>query len=221
MVKAVRRARRDLLGFDEELRRRHGIVHLAGIDEVGRGPLAGPVIAAAVILPAGVDVPEADDSKELEPAVRVRVAREVRRVALAVAFASVSPGVIDRINILEASRLAMRRALKALAVPPCLVVVDGWELPKSPYRQEALPQADGTSLAVACASVVAKVRRDALMKRYARLWPQYDFHSNKGYGTPGHLAALDAHGPCPLHRQSFAPVRQIPLPFDAVEAPAG
>jgi ribonuclease HII len=212
-MESARRQRRDLLGFDEELRRRHGIVLLAGVDEVGRGPLAGPVIAAAVILPAGVDVPEADDSKELEPEVRVRVAREVRRVALAVAFASVSPAVIDRINILEASRLAMRRALAALRPAPMLIVVDGWELPKAPCRQEALPQADGHSLAVACASVVAKVRRDRLMARYGRVFPHYDFHRNKGYPTPGHLAALEVHGPCPLHRQSFAPVRQLPLPF--------
>ena len=188
---------------------------LAGVDEVGRGPLAGPVIAAAVVLPAGVNVPGADDSKKLSPDERTLVAREVRRVALAIGFGSVSPMVIDRINILEATRLAMHRALAALAVVPELIVVDGWPLPGTHFRQEALPKADGKSLAVACASVVAKVRRDRLMARYGKLYPRYDFAGNKGYPTPAHRKALELHGPCPLHRRSFAPVSQLVLFADS------
>ena len=140
----------DRYGFDQELRRRHAVTFLAGVDEVGRGPLAGPVVAAAVILPPDVDVPGADDSKRLSPADRVLVALEVRRVALAIGFGSVSPAVIDRINILEATRLAMRRALAALSPVPQLIVVDGWPLPDTPFRQEAFPKADSLSLAVAC-----------------------------------------------------------------------
>lgn len=201
----------DRYGFDQELRRRHAVTFLAGVDEVGRGPLAGPVVAAAVILPPDVDVLGADDSKRLSPADRVLVALEVRRVALAIGFGSVSPAVIDRINILEATRLAMRRALAALSPVPQLIVVDGWPLPDTPFRQEALPKADSLSLSVACASVVAKVRRDRLMARYGRVYPQYDFGGNKGYPTPGHRQALEQHGPCPLHRQSFAPVLQLRL----------
>ncbi|MDZ4804493.1 MAG: ribonuclease HII [Candidatus Eisenbacteria bacterium] len=205
------RGKHDRYGFDQELRQRYAVTFLAGVDEVGRGPLAGPVVAAAVILPADVDVPGADDSKRLTPAQRVLVAIEVRRVALAIGFGCVSPAVIDRINILEATRLAMRRALAALSPAPHLIVVDGWPLPASPFRQEALPRADSLSLAVACASVVAKVRRDRLMARYGRVFPQYDFGGNKGYPTPGHKQALERHGPCLLHRQSFAPGSQLRL----------
>ncbi|TPW11050.1 MAG: ribonuclease HII [bacterium] len=205
------RPEHDRLGFDQELRRRHAVEFLAGVDEVGRGPLAGPVVAAAVILPPHVDVPGADDSKKLTPAGRALLALEVRRVALAIGFGSVSPAVIDRINILEATRLAMRRALTALRPVPQLIVVDGWPLPGTPFRQEALPKADSLSLAVACASIVAKVRRDRLMARYGRVYPQYDFGGHKGYPTPGHLQALERHGPCPLHRQSFGPVSQLRL----------
>ena len=207
------RRRGDLLGFDEELRRTHAVTLLAGCDEVGRGPLAGPVVAAAVILPAGIDIPGADDSKVLTHEERVAVARQVRRVALAIGVGAVAPSVIDRINILEASRLAMRQALEALDPVPDMIIVDGWALPGTPFRQEARPRADGLSLAVACASVVAKVRRDRLMTRYGRAYPLYDFQSNKGYATRGHKRALNVHGPCPIHRHSFAPVSQLEMPL--------
>ena len=213
MVPVDRRESRraELEEFDERLRREHDIFHLAGVDEVGRGPLAGPVVAAAVILPPGAPLPGVDDSKRLTPEGRARVYGVIRRVALCCAWGIVTPSVIDRINILEASRLAMRRALAGLALPPQLVVVDGWELPRLTWPQHARPRADSTSLAVAAASVLAKVRRDRMMVRYGRLYPQYDFGGNKGYPTPGHLEALETHGACPIHRRSFAPVAQLRL----------
>lgn len=215
-VHGTRRAAREaaLRAFDDELRASAGVVRLAGVDEVGRGPLAGPVVAAAVVLPVGVAVPGADDSKRLTPGEREHVARHIRQVALSVGFGLVRPALIDRMNILEASRLAMRRAVLALDPAPELVVVDGWEVPRFPVPQEARPKADATSLSVACASILAKVRRDRIMARWHRVFPKYDFAGNKGYPTPAHRAALAEHGPCPIHRRSFAPVAQTVLAFD-------
>lgn len=213
MVPVDRRdARRaELEGFDARLRREHDVSRLAGVDEVGRGPLAGPVVAAAVILPPGAPLPGVDDSKRLTPGARERVYDVIRQVAVAYAWAVVTPAVIDRINILEASRLAMRRALAGLGTAPELVVVDGWEVPRLGWRQVARPRADASSLAVAAASVLAKVRRDRMMARYSRVYPLYDFAGNKGYPTPEHLEALRVHGPCAIHRRSFGPVAQIGL----------
>jgi ribonuclease HII len=212
----ARRAAREaaLRAFDDELRAAEGITRLAGVDEVGRGPLAGPVVAAAVLLPPGVSVPGADDSKSLTPDERERVAEDIRRVALSIGFGLVRPALIDRMNILEASRLAMRRAVLALDPAPELVVVDGWEVPRFPAPQHARPKADATSLSVACASIVAKVRRDRIMARWHRVFPRYDFAGNKGYPTPAHRAALVEFGPCPIHRRSFQPVAQTALAFD-------
>ncbi len=207
-----------LARFDEAARRRHGVALLAGVDEVGRGPLAGPVVAAAVILPAGCVIPGADDSKKLSPETRERLYTVIRAEALAYAVALVKPVVIDRMNILEASRLAMRRALARLAPSPAVVFVDGWELPQfhrvpglAEAVQEAFPRADGQSQSVACASILAKVTRDRLMVRLHRRYPQYDFAGNKGYPTPAHLKALEMHGPCAIHRRSFSPVAQLRL----------
>lgn len=216
MTHPERRKRdRALAAFDEDLRATHGVSLIAGVDEAGRGPLAGPVVAAAIILPPGATVPGADDSKRLSPEAREALFGEIRRVALACSWGVVCPATIDRINILEATRLAMRRALAALDPPPDAVLVDGWPVPGLEFLQVARPRADATSLSVACASILAKVRRDRMMVRWDRRYPQYDFAGNKGYGTPAHLSALEQHGPCPLHRFSFAPVAQLRIPFIA------
>jgi ribonuclease HII len=207
---------RALAAFDQDLRAGCGVSLIAGVDEAGRGPLAGPVVAAAVILPADAIVPGADDSKKLRPEVREALFDEIRRVSLAYSWGVVRPATIDRINILEATRMAMRRALAALDPPPEAVLVDGWPVPRLGFRQVALPRADATSLAVACASILAKVHRDRMMVCWDRRYPQYDFAGNKGYGTPAHLSALERHGPCPLHRRSFAPVAQLRIPFSPV-----
>jgi ribonuclease HII len=207
---------RDLLAFDDGIRLEHRTFLVAGVDEVGRGPLAGPVVAAAVILPPGTLIPGADDSKALTPEKREELYRDIVRLALAWSWGLVQPRTIDRINILEASRLAMRRALAGLDPRPETVVVDGWSVPRLRFAQVALPGADATSLSVACASILAKVRRDRIMTRCSRKFPEYDFKSNKGYGTPAHLEVLDRVGPCPLHRKSFMPVAQMRLPLTSV-----
>jgi len=204
---------RELSEFDDRLRAEQDVERLAGTDEVGRGPLAGPVVAAAVILPKGCVIPGADDSKALTAETRERLVPEIRAKALAVGWGIVRPATIDRMNILRASRMAMRRALAMLDPSAEVVVVDGWAVPRLRWRQVALPKADAKSLSVACASILAKVKRDRMMIRYDRKFPVYDFAGNKGYATEAHLKALDAHGPCPIHRYSFTPVAQIRLPL--------
>ena len=178
---------------------------VAGVDEVGRGPLAGPVVAAAVILPAGFDPAGIDDSKKLSPAARERAAARITGAA-AVGIAIVEAGEIDRLNIHGATLLAMARAVAALPVRPRHVLVDGKFLPALDYRATAVIGGDAKSLSIAAASIVAKVVRDRIMVAAAESHPQYDWASNKGYPAPRHLAALAEHGPTPLHRRSFAPV---------------
>lgn len=185
-----------------------GARFVAGVDEVGRGPLAGPVAAAAVILdprsiPAGLD-----DSKRLGEAMRESLFELVMAQAVAVGVALVPPALIDRINIREASLLAMRRAISALAIPPDAVLIDVRDVP--PHLRcpaHALIGGDGISLSIAAASVVAKVMRDRLMVRLGSNHPVYAFEIHKGYGTPRHLAAIRAHGGIEHHRRSFSPFR--------------
>jgi ribonuclease HII len=183
-----------------------GFAHIAGTDEVGRGALAGPVVAAAVVLDSRCLLPGVDDSKCLLPFERERLAAAIRASCLAVAVASVSAGVIDRVNILEASRLAMRQALCALVPAPDCAVVDAVALPGLAFPCLPVVRGDAISYAVACASIVAKVERDRLMVELGRRYPQYGFAAHKGYGVPEHLAALASHGPCPEHRLTFQPV---------------
>lgn len=192
-------------GFD----RRRGMVRLCGVDEVGRGPLAGPVVAAAVVLAPGARLPGIDDSKRLGAARRLELDGRVREQALALGIGAVEPAVIDRIDIRQATFAAMREALAALPWVPELILVDGREIiPGVALPQEAVVGGDGRSLAIACASVVAKVWRDRRMVELERRYPGYGFAEHKGYGTAAHLEALARLGPCPIHRRSFAPVRQ-------------
>lgn len=189
--------------------RNRGYYCIAGVDEVGRGPLAGPVTAAAVVLRAGAIPAGLRDSKALSRAHREALAAEIHACAdVAIAHASVAE--IDAVNILQASFLAMQRALAALPHPPDFALVDGNRLPASlPCPAEPLVKGDARCLSIAAASIVAKVARDAIMAELASQHPHYGWEVNAGYPTPAHLAALKALGASPHHRRSFAPVRNI------------
>ncbi|MGQ9560558.1 MAG: ribonuclease HII [Candidatus Oleimicrobiaceae bacterium] len=180
-----------------------GIGAVAGVDEAGRGPLAGPVVAAAVIFPPEVFIPGVDDSKRLGPRTRERLYQEIFRSARSVGVGVVQPAEIDRTNILHATRLAIRKALARLTVPPQHVLVDGYAVPDVEAPQTALVGGDRICFSIAAASIVAKVVRDRLMIGYDRLFPEYGFAEHKGYGTARHLAALRQYGRCPIHRHSF------------------
>jgi ribonuclease HII len=194
-----------LRGLEEGLAR-CGYGLIAGVDEVGRGSLAGPVVAAAVLLDGRCLVPGVDDSKCLTAFERERAAAAIRAASVAVAVAAVSPAVIDRINILEASRAAMGEALSGLRPVPDCAVVDAVRL--SGFGFPCLPviRGDCFSYAVACASIVAKVERDRLMVELHGEYPQYGFAAHKGYSVPEHLEALATYGPSPVHRLTFKPV---------------
>lgn len=182
---------------------------VAGIDEAGRGPLAGPVAAAAVILDPANLPRGLDDSKALSPAERERLADAILRSARAVSVCFASVDEIERLNIRGATHAAMRRAAHGLAVTPAHILVDGNDRPEGlPCAAEALVGGDARSLSIAAASILAKIMRDRLMRRLAVLHPDYGFDRHFGYPTPAHLAALDRHGPCALHRRGFAPVRR-------------
>ncbi|HEY8450249.1 MAG TPA: ribonuclease HII [Bacillota bacterium] len=182
---------------------RQGYRWVAGVDEVGRGPLAGPVVAAAVILDADVWLPGLDDSKALTARARQRLAEEIRRQAVAVAVGVASVEEIDRLNIFHASQLAMRRAIADLRPQPDYLLVDGWRLREVDLPQWPIVGGDAVSNSVAAASIVAKVYRDALMVELDRAYPGYGFAQHKGYPTPDHRAALARLGPCPIHRRHF------------------
>jgi ribonuclease HII len=192
-----------------------GIGPVAGIDEAGRGPLAGPVAAAAVILPQGYTCPGLDDSKKLSATKREKLHAALTgdpEVCWAVAFAEVTE--IDSINILRATHLAMRRAVEGLGVEVRHCLIDGLPVPRFPWPHDGVVKGDGLSLSIAAASVIAKVTRDRWMRAAAEEFPQYGFARHQGYGTKEHLAALRTHGPCRIHRRSFQPVAQLALPFD-------
>ena len=180
---------------------------VAGVDEAGRGPLAGPVVAAAVILDEMNRIKGLNDSKQLSPATRERLYDEIRAKALCCSIAEASVEEIDTLNILQATLLAMRRAVDGLRLKPAKVLVDGNRLPVLKVPAEAIVGGDATVKAISAASILAKVHRDRLCLQLHETHPQYGFDAHKGYPTPAHLAALREHGACPWHRRSFAPVR--------------
>lgn len=181
----------------------------AGADEAGRGPLAGPVVAAAVILPEGFDLTGIDDSKKLTPLQRAKTAERIRATAHW-SLSIVEVAEVDRLNVLWASMEGMRSALLELRPEPGCVFVDGDRTPSGlPWDAQAVIKGDGKLACIAAASIVAKVARDELMASLAGTYPQYGFERHFGYSTPEHLAALKEHGPCEIHRRSFAPVRDI------------
>jgi len=181
--------------------------YIAGCDEAGRGPLAGPVVAAAVILDPDRPIPGLADSKQLSEKRREILAAEIRAKALAWALGRAEVAEIDALNILRASLLAMQRAVAALPVAPAQVLVDGQHCPALPCPVQAIVGGDATAPAISAASILAKVARDREMVALHARYPDYDFDRHKGYPTAAHRAALQAHGPCPAHRRSFAPVR--------------
>jgi ribonuclease HII len=225
ILAAVARRRRDNRAEGQRLRTMlrfenalwsAGVVHVAGVDEAGMSPLAGPVSAAAVIFAPGTRIPEVDDSKRLDPAARERLAPVIKRtaVAWAVAFAEVEE--IDRLNIYWAGLLAMRRAIAALSPAAEHLLIDGRKLKDVPLPQQGIVKGDAKSLSIAAASILAKTTRDAHMVELDAQFPGYGFAKHKGYPVNAHVGALGRLGACPVHRRSFAPVREVmglpPLP---------
>ena len=198
----------------EELRRLEGMReyekeyeltcdYVCGIDEAGRGPLAGPVVAAAVILPKGMVIPYVNDSKKLTERRRELLYPEIMEKALAVGVGIVSPERIDEINILQATYEAMRQALSQLPVRPDVLLNDAVRIPGVDIPQVPIVKGDAKSISIACASVIAKVTRDRMMVEYDQLYPEYGFGGHKGYGSAAHMEALRQIGPCPIHRKTF------------------
>ena len=199
---------RTMLRFEVTLWER-GFSRVAGIDEAGMSPLAGPVAAAAVIFPPGTRIPGVDDSKKLDARAREELAPVIRAAALASAVAFVEPEEIDRLNIHHAGLAAMTRALRALGLDPEHVLIDGrHRLREVAFPQQAIVGGDAKSLTIAAASILAKTARDARMSELDALYPGYGFLQHKGYPVAAHFAALRRLGPCPIHRRSFAPVQQ-------------
>lgn len=187
---------------------------VAGVDEAGRGPLAGPVVAAAVVFPRGCDLPGLDDSKQLSAKRREELAVLIKQHALATACAAVGPEEIDRRGLLPATFQAMIEALTALTATPDYALVDGPLLPPQlSLPAQPVVHGDGRCASIAAASILAKVARDEMMCEFHRQFPHYGFDRHKGYCTDFHLQALAQFGPCPIHRRSFAPVRSLSLPF--------
>lgn len=177
---------------------------VAGCDEAGRGCLAGPVVAAAVVLPPEARIPGLDDSKKLSPEARAALVPEIERVAVALAVGQCSADEVDRLNVLWASMEAMRRAVEALGIAPDVLLIDGNRaIPNAPWAQETVVRGDALSLSIAAASVVAKVTRDRLMTALDADFPVYGWAQHKGYPTARHYAAIAAHGPSPHHRRTF------------------
>ncbi len=186
-----------------------GIKCLAGVDEAGRGPLAGPVVVVAVILPYNIQLPGLNDSKQVPEHRREKLYELIISDALCYSIQIVPPAIIDELNILRATHKGMRDALLGLAVAPQLALIDGLPLPNCPLPQQNLIKGDSRSASIAAASILAKVTRDRLLLELDALYPEYGFARHKGYPTAAHIAALRTHGPCPEHRRSYAPVREV------------
>lgn len=192
----------ELESFDRQYADR-GIDRVAGVDEAGRGALAGPVVCAAVVLPPGSELFRVDDSKKIEEEEREALFGEIVSRSLAVGISFGQPGVIDRENILQATLMSMHRAVDGLGITPDLVLVDGRDIFQWRGKMAAIKQGDSRSLSIAAASIVAKVARDRTMRRLHRRYPWYNFEQNKGYGTRDHLDALMCRGPADVHRRTF------------------
>ncbi len=197
------RARLDRLFEYERALWERGVINVAGVDEVGRGPLAGPVVAAAVVFPRDVYIAGIDDSKKLSAKKRALLFGEIYREAIAIGIGIVHNTEIDRINILQATRYAVRKALGRLPVRPQHLLIDGRGLPDAIIPETAIVEGDRKSFSIAAASIFAKVIRDRLMIAYDGIFPEYEFARHKGYGTRAHIAAIGKYGLCPIHRRSF------------------
>lgn len=197
------------MSFLEVQLSRRGYVHLAGIDEAGRGPLAGPVVAAAVVLPSGILIEGIRDSKQLPPLRRENLCRVIEARAIDYGIGIIDNEVIDRINIVQATCLAMKEALLALKEPPDFLLLDALNLPDMAIPQIAIVKGDALCYSIAAASILAKVTRDRLMLEYHKSYPHYNFLAHKGYGTAEHLKLLREYGPCQIHRRSFKGVTEV------------
>ncbi|KKM11851.1 ribonuclease HII [Clostridiales bacterium PH28_bin88] len=205
----IERARVDeLYCYERDLAVR-GFNLVAGMDEAGRGPLAGPVAAAAVILPLGVFIPGLNDSKLIPGVKRELLAEQIKNVCVSWAVAMVHPEDIDRVNILQATLMAMREAVARLTVPPRHLIIDALRVPGLDIPQMSLVGGDRLSASVAAASILAKVARDRVMQEWDAVYPVYGFARHKGYPTPDHLEILKVYGPCPLHRKTFKGVKEL------------
>jgi ribonuclease HII len=185
-----------------------GMVCVVGLDEAGRGPLAGPVVASAVVLPKKFKTDGIGDSKSLTPAARDRAYDRIMKRAVSVGVGVVDVDEIDRVNILQATYIAMRAALANVSAAFDFILVDGLPVPDLPARSKAIVKGDMKSVSIGAASIIAKVTRDRIMLEIDVHYPEYGFSNHKGYGTPEHLAAIAKHGPCPCHRRSFAPIAE-------------
>ena len=195
--------------FEFETKASHqGFKNIAGIDEAGRGPLAGPVVAAAVIFPSQVNIQGLNDSKKLSTKKREELFPKIQEISVSYGVAVVGQKVIDKINILQAARLAMKQAVETLKITPGLLLIDGNQKIDSTLNQWAIVKGDSRSLSIAAASVLAKVTRDRIMDDYHKLYPQYEFNRHKGYGTKLHRNLIQEHGPCPIHRNTFKGVAE-------------
>jgi len=202
----------DIYQHDEAFREK-GVQVIAGIDEAGRGPIAGPVVAAAVILPADLRIEGLRDSKKVPEHERTRLFWDVLSFSLDIGVGIVDHDEIDRINILQATRLAMKKAIEDLRIAPDALIIDAVALPSVSVKQFSIIKADAKSAAVAAASITAKYVRDMLMLHYHSLYPEYNFKQHKGYCTEEHLHLIHLHGPCSIHRKSFRKVMDLNLPF--------
>lgn len=202
----------DLFQHDEDLRQK-GFTRIAGIDEAGRGPLAGPVVAAAVVLSEGIRIKGLRDSKKVPEKEREFLFYEILNFSLDIGVGIVGHEEIDTLNILRATKCAMKYAVEDLSITPDLLVIDALSLPLIPIKQLPLIKGDNKSAAVAAASIIAKFLRDRIMLEYHRQYPHYNFNKHKGYSTREHLDMLRLYGPCPIHRKSFHRVMSLELPF--------
>jgi ribonuclease HII len=195
-----------LMSIYEKKYREQGYHWIAGVDEVGRGPLAGPVVAAAVILPPDFVLSGIDDSKKLSEIKREEYNQIIQERAIAIGIGVVEPTVIDDINIYEATKKAMNQAIQAMSQQPDVLLLDAIKL-GTPFLEEPIIKGDAKSISIAAASIVAKVARDKIMREYAVMYPEYHFDQNMGYGTKNHLDAISSYGITPIHRKSFSPVK--------------
>ena len=200
-------ARLQQLFLPEQELRRQGYECIVGVDEAGRGPLAGPLVVGAAILPFGCNLPSLNDSKKLSAAQRAVLYDEIKKKALSTKTVIVEVADIDRLNIYQATVQAMYQAVKTIELKPQAALIDAVPLPELPIPANSLIGGDGLSASIAAASILAKVERDRLMEELALIYPQYGFQNHKGYGTREHLRALAEYGPCPIHRTSFEPIK--------------
>lgn len=211
--KLVLKAEKEIEAYNKEVARTENLKffenkysdynYICGIDEVGRGPLAGPVVAGAVILPKDCDILYINDSKKLTASKREELFQIIMEKAVSAKTALVSPQYIDKVNILQATYEAMRKAIATLDVQPDILLNDAVNIPLVNIKQVPIIKGDAKSISIGAASIIAKVTRDAMMVEYDKIYPEYDFASNKGYGSAKHIEALKKYGPCPIHRRSF------------------